>query len=55
MDGRENDIIFKKILDSFAKFKELTEEEHRRAMSDEFSYLDDDETEKHDDSAHVDK
>lgn len=41
-DNREDDILFKKIIDNIVKAEDLTEEEHKRAMSDEFSYLDDD-------------
>ena len=39
MDSRENDTVIKKFLDNI-KEKPLTEEEHKRAMSKEFDYLD---------------
>ncbi len=45
MDSRENDIVIKKLLENLTN-KQLTEEEHKRAMSDEFAYLDDEEDEE---------
>ncbi len=42
MKNKENDIIIEKFLKSI-KVKPLTAEEKKRAMSDEFAYLDDDE------------
>lgn len=44
MDNRENDIVIKKFLENITN-RQLTEEEHRRAMSDEFAYLDDEDEE----------
>lgn len=41
MDNRENDAVIKKFLDNI-KEKPITDEEHKRAMSNEFDYLDDD-------------
>lgn len=40
MNNRENDTVIKKFLDS-TKEKPITDEEHKRAMSNEFDYLDD--------------
>lgn len=45
MDSREDDVIFRKIIHGIVKIEELTEEEHKRAMSDEFNYLDDEDEE----------
>lgn len=42
MDNRENDTVIKKFSNCI-KEKTLTEEEHKRAMSKEFDYLDEDE------------
>ena len=39
MDNRENDTVIKKFLDTI-KEKPLTEDDHKRAMSNEFDYLD---------------
>lgn len=44
MNDREDDTVIKKFLENITN-KPLTEEEHQRAMSDEFSYLDDEDEE----------
>lgn len=45
MDDRENDTVIKKMFIALKNKNSLTDEEHQRAMSSEFDYLDESEDE----------